>query len=136
MSPSATTKSPNKKTGLLISVAIVALIVIAGALYLSGGLGRNQTSSLQDVLAGSASLNPQENTKDLCSTDQCVEGWSTSNGNFLQFESQGAAEQFATYLGDDARRWKNIVLDMRGKELSFDQKKEVIDTLFASRDWS
>lgn len=136
MSPSATTKSPNKKTGLLISVAIVALIVITGALYLSGGLGRNQTSSLQDVLAGSASLNPQENTKELCSTDQCVEGWSTSNGNFLQFESQGAAEQFATYLGDDARRWKNIVLDMRGKELSFDQKKEVIDTLFASRDWS
>ncbi|WP_345470092.1 hypothetical protein QMQ05_11235 [Glutamicibacter ectropisis] len=91
---------------------------------------------MQDFLAGSESLSPQENTKELCSTDQCVEEWSTSNGNFLQFESQGAAEQFATYLGDDGRRWRNIVLDMSGKELSFEQKKEVIDTLFASHDWS
>ncbi len=51
---------------------------------------------------------------------------------------RGAAEQYATYLGDEDRRWKNIVLDMSGKNLSFGQKKAVIDILFPSmtgHDW-
>ncbi len=66
----------------------------------------------------------------------CNEGWTTTGGDFLQFDSEGAAEQFATYLGDDGRRWKNVVLDMRDKDLTFEDKRQVIDTLYSKNDWS
>ncbi|MFC0581432.1 hypothetical protein [Micrococcoides hystricis] len=134
MSISAPRRTPHRKRGLLISAAILTVMLIVGAWYISGGFGNTESSILRDTLANNGSLDPQENTNELCSDILCVEGWSTSSGNFLRFDSQGAAEQHATYLGDEGRRWKNIVLDMSGKNLSFDQK--VIDILFSQHDWS
>ncbi|QEP06841.1 hypothetical protein [Glutamicibacter sp. ZJUTW] len=136
MSIQATKKADRKWRGPLVIVAILVVIVIAGAWYLSGGFERDRNNNLRDTLSTSTTLDPQEKTQELCANDLCVEGWSTSSGNFLRFDSQGAAEQYATYLGDEGRRWKNIVLDMSGQDLTFEQKKEVIDTLFAQHDWS
>jgi hypothetical protein len=50
-------------------------------------------------------------------------------------DTTGEAEYWATLLGDDGRQYENFVLDFRGRELSFDQRRLGIDVLFSHRDW-
>jgi hypothetical protein len=117
------------------AAAIIALL-IAGIGYVRGGFDISPTRSVEDLLASSAQINPAEATQELCGEPGCVEGWRTTAGSFLRFSSEGKAEYWATLLGDEGRRYKNIVLDMRGTDLSFEEKQLAIDTLFSRHDWS
>ncbi len=137
MSTTTKPRRPQSKVWLVAAsgLAIVALLA-ALSVWLLGGLTSGGNNQVKSLLTNSSSLNPQENTARLCETILCNEGWTTTGGDFLQFDSEGEAEQFATYLGDDGRRWKNVVLDMRDKDLTFEDKKMVIDTLYSKKDWS
>ncbi|MDR4533417.1 hypothetical protein [Glutamicibacter sp. PS] len=134
--PADAKASHTSRNAFLISAALLVLLaVVAGVAWITGaGFGAG-TMRTEDLLS-SSEFTSRDATAELCGTEQCVAGWSTAIGNFLEFDSAGAAEQFATYLGDDGRRWKNIVLDFRGYELSFEQRRLAIDTLYSGKDWS
>ncbi|MBK8460020.1 MAG: hypothetical protein IPL43_07405 [Micropruina sp.] len=65
-----------------------------------------------------------------------MEGWTSDYGTFLRFESEGQAEHWAIILGDEGRRWKSVVLDLRGVELTFEERRTAIDILYSAHDWS
>jgi len=125
------TDSPRRKprVGAWIALAIVGLtaILLAAWWVLGGGLAQPRT--VQDLLAPNGDIHPVEATADLCRDPACVEGWRTDFGTFLRFESEGKAEHWAQVLGNDGRRWRSIVLDMRGVELTFEQRRRAVDIL-------
>ncbi|MFM6981927.1 MAG: hypothetical protein ACKOWP_04040, partial [Microbacteriaceae bacterium] len=79
---------------------------------------------------------PIEATRQLCGDPVCVEGWRTNFGSYLRFESRGEAEYWAMLLGADGRQFDTFVLDMRGHDLTFEQRRKAIDVLSSTGDWS
>lgn len=115
--------------GRWIALAIVGLVVILLTAWWVVGGGLAQARTVQDLLAPNRDINPVEATADLCRDPACVEGWRTDVGTYLRFESEGKAEHWAEVLGNDGRRWRSIVLDMRGVELTFEQRRRAVDIL-------
>ncbi|KIC56436.1 hypothetical protein [Microbacterium hominis] len=117
--------------------AIVGVGLLGVALWwLIGGASFFQPRTVADLLSSTPSIQPIDDSAQLCRDIGCVEGWRTNLGTYLRFSSTGQAEYWATVLGDQGRRSDAIVWDMNGVPLSFDQKRQAIDILFATRDWS
>ena len=138
--PKTTNSDPARSfsTRRLVTTGAVALLVVGilvCAWWAVGGLGASSPRTVGDMLAANPELNPTEATSELCDDPVCVEGWHTDVGSYLRFNSTGEAEYWATVLGDEGRRFEKVVLDMRGKDLNFDQRRTAIDVLFAARDW-
>ena len=122
-------------TAIAISAALLVLGSLIGAWWLLGGAHMSSPRTIADLLASSPELKPIEATGELCAEPGCLEGWRTEVGDYLRFDTTGEAEYWATLLGDDGRQYENFVLDFRGRELSFDQRRLGIDVLFSHRDW-
>jgi hypothetical protein len=122
---------------LIVGSLIVLVLgcLTATALWALGGTSAIQARTVNELLSNTH-VHPVEATDELCSDPACVEGWRSDVGSFLRFGAEGEAEYWATVLGDEGRRWKNVVLDLRGSDLTFDQKRKAIDILFSARDWS
>lgn len=116
-------------------LALLGVAFVAGLIFALGYLGFFHTVTVGDLLANDEVIQPLEATEELCADVGCVEGWRTDHGAFLRFGRTGEAEYWETVLGDDGRRWDKIVLDMRGKDLTFDEKRHAIDTLYNYHDW-
>jgi hypothetical protein len=118
----------------------LALVVFAVALGVAwqavGGFNRFSPQTLKDQLSNSTDINPQDKTEELCVDPMCSEGWGTDIGSFLRFKSPGEAEYWATVLGADGVRYENVVLDFRGYQPTFEQRRHAIDILFSGRDWN
>lgn len=130
---------PGRRLGILgLTLAVAGAVVTAALLatWLLGGTLFPQPRTLADLLASSTHLAPVEATSTLCAEPGCVEGYSTDVGDYLRFASNGEAEYWATVLGDDGRRWENVVLDMSGRDLTLDERRLAIDALFVARDWN
>ncbi len=130
--------STQNRTRWLIAagVSAVGIMGLFGIWYVIGGVNAFEPRAVGDLLAASPELHPAEATDELCDDLACVEGWRSDVGSFLRFYSSGEAEYWATVLGDDGRRFDMVVLDMRGTDLTFEQRRLAIDTLFTRRDWS
>lgn len=113
-------------SALVVTVAIAALFICTW----------NRNESVSGLVGAFPELKGVNATSDLCKDPLCEEGWRTDFGNYLEFASQGEAQYWEVVLGNDGRRWKNIVLDMRTVDLTFDQRRHAIDILYSSRDWS
>lgn len=115
-------------------VACAAAIVVLVAWWAVGVLGPRPSAA--DLLAGSQ-VAATDVTAETCLVEDidCVEAWRTEYGLFLRFSNVVTAEHWATVLGDEGRRYRDIVLDMRGQELTFDQRRRAIDILFSRHDW-
>lgn len=136
---SAQTPAGNRKPGsiaLIVALALVLLGIAAVAVtWLFGGLFPPQPT-LRDLLSGSSNLtSPVEDTRVLCAETDCVEGWRTEVGVFMRFRTSDMAEYWQYVIGPESIRNENIVLDMTGLDLTRDQKRLAIDTLFSRRDW-
>lgn len=118
---------------LTLAAIGIIVIVVAAVTWLGGG---SQERTVGDLLDSSGEIHPVEATSELCDEPDCVEGWSTDVGDYLRFDSVGEAEYWATVLGDDGRRWQNIVLDLGDNDVSQDQRRYAIDVLFTWHDWS
>ena len=138
------TKTTNRNTArspsirrLIVAGAVALLVVgvLVGTWWAVGGTNAFAPRKVADMLASSSELHPVEATSQLCGDPACVEGWSTDLGSYLRFNSTGEAEYWATVLGDDGRRFEKVVLDMRGKNLTFDERRKAIDVLFSAHDW-
>lgn len=119
---------------LWVVVGVVLLVgSVVGANYL-GLLGPGV--QVRELVADSG-VNPIDATEELCAEGRltCVEAWRTDVGDYLQFDSRGAAEEWETILGDDGRRWNSVVLDMHDHELTFEQRRLAIEILFSYHDW-
>lgn len=116
-------------------MAVVFAVVLAGAWWVLGGASAFSPTTVKEMLAQDPQLNPVEATSELCQDPRCVEGWRTDLGSFLRFSSAGEAEYWVTVLGDDGRRYKGVVLDMREVDLTFEQRRFAIDVLFSAKDW-
>lgn len=103
--------------------------------WVLGGPEALQTRTVRDLISADQRVQPVEATQALCVDLGCVEGWHTSHGNYLRFDSQSQAEHWAVVLGDQGRRWKTIVLDLRGVDLTFEDRRYAIDLLFSAHSW-
>lgn len=118
-------------------MAGVMLLVaaIVGVWWLAPGGQR----TVEELLSADASaLGSVEDTAHLCPGGDgpaCVEAWRTDVGDFLRFNSEGAAKHWAVLLGDDGRRVGRIVLDMRAYDLSFEERRMAIETLYQTEDF-
>lgn len=134
------TKPQNRTRWLMAAIAAMAggvvIVVFLGVWWAVGGVNALGPRTVEDLLAASSNVNPVEATNELCADPVCAEGWRTDLGSYLRFDSAGEAEYWATVLGADGRRFDSIVLDMRDTDLTFEQRRAAIDTLFATRDWS
>lgn len=115
-------------------IALIAFLVVSGWWLLSG-VGAFQPRTVRDLIFADQRVHPTEATAQLCDELGCSEGWRTDYGDFLRFDSEGQAEHWATVLGDQGRRWKTIVLDMRDADPSFDERRYAIDLLFSAHSW-
>ncbi|MCO1339374.1 hypothetical protein BJH93_10800 [Kocuria polaris] len=116
---------------------MAVLAALCAAVGVAAYLGVFHTTTAADLVASDSRIHPVESTAALCDESiSCVEAWRTDVGDYLRFDSVGEAEYWEVLLGDDGRRWKNIVLDMRGAELGFEEQRYAIDTLFNYRDWN
>lgn len=120
----------------MVAAIVLILGILVGVWWSVGGIGVFSPRTVGDLLAANPELNPVEATSELCNDPACVEGWRTDLGSYLRFNSTGEAEYWATVLGDEGRRFETLVLDMRGKDLGFEQRRKAIDVLFSARDWS
>lgn len=129
---------PRARRTAVIVVAAIAMsaAIVAAAWWLSAGAIGPQPRTVEDLVAVHDDLRPRLATETACAEPRCVEAWRTDIGTYLRFGTSGEAECWAMVLGDDGRRWENIVLDMRGLELAFEERRRAIDVLFAARDWS
>lgn len=134
----AQTPAPSFPTRRLVGVGAGVVLVLGILLtiwWVASGGGGFSPRTVDDMLAVNPELNPTEATSELCGEPACVEGWRTDLGSYLRFNSTGEAEYWATLLGDDGRRFETVVLDMRGEDLDFQQRRKAIDILFAAHDW-
>ena len=116
--------------------AAVALLLAIGAIgWYVGAWGRS-APSVAALLSTNGDIHAVEATAELCNDPVCVEGWRTAYGNYLRFATEGEADYWVTVLGDRARRYRTLVLDMRSVTLSFDEQRRAIDILFSGKDWS
>lgn len=136
--PSASADRPARRRWVVGALAgTAALFALVAAVGVAGYLGAFHKITAADLVASDFRINPVESTAALCGESMsCVEAWRTDVGDYLRFDTAGEAEYWETLLGDDGRRWKNIVLDMRGVGLDFEERRYAIDTLFNYRDWS
>jgi hypothetical protein len=126
-----------RRYGLRFIIGIGAFALICGSVIaVFGGVGPSQSHAVRDLLSQEITINPIDATSELCADVGCVEGWRTEIGSYLRFDSEGNAEHWLQVLGDDGRQWKNMVLDMRGFDINFDQQRKAVDILFSTRDWS
>jgi hypothetical protein len=124
----------NKTTLLLLGGLILAAAL--GVFWQTlGGFNRFSTPNLKDLFSNNSDINPEDKTDQLCVDPLCLEGWGTDIGSFLRFKSAGEAEYWATVLGDKGVLNGNIVLDLRGYNLTFEQRRQAVDILFSDRDW-
>lgn len=75
-------------------------------------------------------------TSATCADIGCVERLVTEHGTFIRFRNDGEAARWATVLGDDARRWTSIVLDMSEVDLDVPARAVAVDILSSRHDWS
>ncbi len=118
------------------AMALVMLGIISTVWWTAGGVEVFAQRTVGDLLAASPELDPIEATSQLCGDPVCVEGWRTNFGSYLRFESRGEAEYWATLLGPEGVQLDTVVLDMRGHDLTFEQRRKAIDVLFSTEDWS
>lgn len=123
-----------RRAAWVSGILVVLVVGIFAAFYLTGGFG---SRSLEDRFTNGAGpdINARLATEELCSEKQCISGWKTDVGDFLEFEYEGTAEYWQTILGDASRRDQNIVLDMSEYDNTTAEKKLAIDRLFINKDW-
>lgn len=121
-----------------ITLAVAAAVLVSGLFF--GALwyvGAGRTYTVKEILAGEK-FKAEEATSELCMSSEgpaCIEGWKTDFGNYIRFASEGQARHWEILLGDDSRRVRTIVLDMSGKELSFEERRIAIETLYSTEDF-
>ncbi|MEX3565867.1 hypothetical protein [Micrococcus endophyticus] len=79
---------------------------------------------------------PREVTSEICPSLHCRSAWETSVGRFVEFELVGDAEYWHTVLGDDSRRNERMLVDFSGRDLTREEIRNAVDTLFLNRDWT
>lgn len=128
-------KASRKSLAVIVAVSVLAIAaLITIAIWAVGAIGRQQLT-LSDLLSPSSVISPVEDTHALCAEVACVEGWRTDIGVFLRFRTNDMAEYWQYVIGADSIRSENVVLDMNGLDLTYDERRLAIDTLFARRDW-
>ncbi|MEI2269820.1 hypothetical protein OHB93_10905 [Microbacterium sp. No. 7] len=119
--------------------AVAAALVLAAsvsALYLAFGRPIWETQPLGVTLTDfNENVSVEEDTETLCAVVSCEEGWRTSVGNYLLFDTDDQAEYGRMVAGGDAIRNGNIVLDRNGLELTELERSISVDMLFPGHDW-
>lgn len=120
---------------VIVAVSVIAIgALIATAIWAVGEVSRQQLT-LRDLLSTSSNISPIEDTRALCAEMDCLEGWRTDVGVFLRFRTNDMAEYWSYVIGADSIRYENVLLDMNGLDLTRDERRLAIDTLFSRRDW-
>ena len=125
-----------RRSRVLVAVWLVATLVVVGVAGWYVGLWPGHRFAVADLLGDDWMAAGVEVTEQRCISAGCLEAWKTELGTYMSFDSDGEAEHWATILGDEGRRWKNLVLDMHDVQLTFEQRREAIETLFSRHDWS
>lgn len=118
-----------------VVVMIAATGLLLAAWWMIAFSGTGQPRTVEDLVATAPEIHPENATAALCfeGGPPCVEGWRTDVGNYLRFGSSDEAELWASYLGDQGRRWNEIVLDLGTKESTLEVRRLAIDILFSRR---
>ena len=125
-----------RRSRVLVALLLVASLAVVGVAGWYVGLWPGHRFAVADLLGDEGTASAVEVTEQRCVSVGCLEAWETERGTFMSFDSDGEAEHWATILGDEGRRWKNLVLDMHDVQLTFEQRREAIETLFSRHDWS
>jgi len=124
-----------RNTALLILGVLLVVVFSVIAWIAIGGKGANNSQTVKDLLMSNTEVNPLETTSELCQEVPCLEGWTTDVGSFLRFKSFGEAEYWALVLGNGVIQYEHVVLDIRGLNLTLEERRAAIDLLFSGRDW-
>lgn len=125
-----------KKNMALLSLgALVFAVFCAVSWIVIRENGPYQSQTVKDLVMSNTEVNPLETTSELCQEVPCLEGWTTDVGSFLRFKSFGEAEYWALVLGNGAIAYEHVVLDIRGLNLTLEDRRAAIDLLFSGRDW-
>ena len=125
-----------RRSRVLVALLLVASLAVVGVAGWYVGLWPGHRFAVADLLGDEGTASAVEVTEQRCISAGCLEAWKTERGTYMSFDSDGEAEHWATILGDEGRRWKNLVLDMHDVQLTFEQRREAIETLFSRHDWS
>ncbi len=128
--------SQKRPSRVLVAVGLIVCLAIVGVVGWYVGLWPGHRFSVADLLGEEGTASAVEVTEQRCISAGCLEAWETERGTYMSFDSDGEAEHWATILGDEGRRWKNLVLDMHDVQLTFEQRRDAIETLFSRHDWS
>lgn len=92
--------------------------------------------TLKDVLSNPDDIvfsGEKEQTKLLCDGLQgCIEGWTTDQADFLRFESNESAEEFAATLNDDGHNSDRVVIDFARTQPSSEIRRLAVELIDAT----
>ncbi|MHA7132676.1 hypothetical protein [Oerskovia turbata] len=129
---------PRRRAGRIVAGSLGGLllltVLVAGTWYV--GIWGAPPRTVVSMLTSAGVPDPVDVTSPRCEESGCVEAWDTSHGTYLGFSTSGDAEYWETVLGDDGRRWRNVVLDLRGADLTFEELRAAVDVLYVHHDWS
>ena len=116
-----------RRSRVLVALLLVASLAVVGVAGWYVGLWPGHRFAVADLLGDEGTASAVEVTEQRCISAGCLEAWKTERGTYMSFDSDGEAEHWATILGDEGRRWKNLVLDMHDVQLTFEQRRDAID---------
>jgi len=80
--------------------------------------------------------NPRDDTDELCAgVDGCIEGWTTDQADYLRFDSNEAAGEFAAGLGDDGHHSNRVVIDFARTDPDDSVRKAIIEGIDGIHSW-
>lgn len=126
-------RGPSAFVIVVVTVLVVAALV--SALFWWARTGPNL--SAHSILGPELQATAEDVTQQMCTAEQlmCDQAYRTPYGTFMSFDNRGEAERLAVVLGDEGRVYRNVVLDLRGTDLTFEQKRYAIDVLYSTHDW-
>lgn len=138
MTEMASAPTRGKKRMKLVIVLISVMLVVLGSIFWVAWLvvSALQPQELSVTLTGETATTVKENTAELCAEIECVEGWETGVGNYLDFATNDMAEYWSIVIGGDSFRNGKIILDMNGLDLSIADRRLAVEILFPGRDWN
>ena len=102
--------------------------------YVTGGFHIRTVSDLLPLMGDFA---PHENTFALCvqSELKCVEGYSTSIGNFIRFQTTEESDAMVVKLGKFGMRNGPMVFDFSEVEIKSGEIRRGFEILNSEKDW-
>lgn len=124
----------NGRNTLRLGVAFLAIGVVLSTAWFVGGFRGSFEDPILAVVKDTPSINPFDNSKELCRLSFCSAGWTTDVGDYMEFRSEARARYWSLVDSGEFAQNGKILLKWRKTDLTFGERRLAVDILYANLD--